>query len=121
MPTAGSSFFTVSDRLPRGWGRAESAPIVVWLWGEQDLSTDDALRATLASAIALDSAGLVLDLSEVEFMAASTVGVIVRARELLRQRSASLAVRAPRPPPDEASTPVVRPTCSGPAPKWRAP
>ncbi|MGP8204539.1 MAG: STAS domain-containing protein [Acidimicrobiales bacterium] len=98
MPTAGSSFFTVSDRLPRGWGGPESAPIVVWLWGEQDLSTDDALRATLASAIALDSAGLVLDLSEVEFMAASTVGVIVRARELLRQRSASLAVRAPSAP-----------------------
>jgi len=53
------------------------------------------LCATLARAIAVDSAGLVLDLSEVEFMAVSTLGVIVRAREFLRQRSRSLTVRAP--------------------------
>jgi anti-anti-sigma regulatory factor len=49
----------------------------------------------LARAIALDSAGLVLDLSEVEFMGASTLGTIVRAREFLRQRSASLSLRSP--------------------------
>jgi anti-anti-sigma factor len=63
--------------------------------GEHDISTDDALCATLASAIALDSAGLVLDLSGVEFMAASTLGVIVWARTFLRQRARSLTVRAP--------------------------
>jgi anti-anti-sigma factor len=63
--------------------------------GEHDISTDDALCATLASAIALDSAGLVLDLSGVEFIAASTVGVIVWARTFLRQRARSLTVRAP--------------------------
>jgi anti-anti-sigma factor len=34
-------------------------------------------------------------LSEVEFMGASTVGVIVRAREFLHQRSRSLTVRLP--------------------------
>jgi hypothetical protein len=49
----------------------------------------------LARTIALDSAGLVLDLSGVEFMGASTLGTIVRAREFLRERSASLTARSP--------------------------
>ena len=90
MVVAGSSFFTVPDAPKNGGG-----PIIVWLVGEHDLSTDDALCATLASAIALDSAGLILDLSGVEFMAASTLGVIVWARAFLRQRARSLTVRAP--------------------------
>jgi anti-anti-sigma factor len=95
MVLARSSFFTVSDRPVLNREGPEAGPIVVWLRGEHDLSTDDALRATLARAIALDSAGLVLDLSEVEFMAVSTFGVIVQARELLRQRLRSLTVRCP--------------------------
>ena len=79
-------------------GSAEPGPVVVWLWGDHDLSTDETLSATLARAIAVDSVGLVLDLSEVESMAPSTLEVIVRAREFLRQRSASLTVRAPSAP-----------------------
>ncbi len=95
MPLLGTSFFTLPEPSPFGVDGAEAGPVVVWLRGEHDLSTDDALCATLARAIALDSAGLVLDLSEVEFMAASTLGVIVRAREFQRRRSSSLTVRAP--------------------------
>jgi anti-anti-sigma factor len=95
MVSTGSSFFTVSDRPPSIGGGRDAGPITVWLVGEHDISTDDALCATLASAIALDSAGLILDLSEVEFMAASTLGVIVWARTFLRQRARSLTVRAP--------------------------
>ena len=95
MVPVGSSFFSVSDRPSLSAGAPGSGPIVVWLWGEHDLSTDEALSATLASAIALDSAGLVLDLSEVEFMAVSTLGVIVRARDFLRQQSRSFALRRP--------------------------
>ncbi len=95
MVTAGSSFFTLSDRPPLGQRGPEAGPIVVWLWGEHDASTDRALCLTLARAIALDRAGLVLDLSEVESMGTSTLGVILRARRFLRQRSASLTVRAP--------------------------
>jgi anti-anti-sigma factor len=102
MVTAGSSFFTVPDRFPRGWGGPEPAPIVVWLWGEHDASTDRALSLILVRAIAADSAGLVLDLSEVEFMSASTLRVIVRAREFLRQRSRSLIVRSPSAPARQA-------------------
>jgi anti-anti-sigma factor len=68
---------------------------VVWLHGEHDLSTTTALADTLARAIALDNADLVIDLSEVQFMGAATVGIIVRAHELLRQQSRSLTLRAP--------------------------
>jgi len=95
MVTAGSSFFTVSDRVPRGWGGPEAGPVVVWLWGEHDASTDSALCLTLARAIALDTAGLILDLSGVEFLGPSTLVIILRARAYLGERSTSLTLRSP--------------------------
>jgi anti-anti-sigma factor len=95
MVSAGSSVFTLSDRPPLGPGGPETGPIVVWLWGEHDASTDTALCLTLARAIAVDSPGLVLDLSEVDFIGPSTLAIIVRAREFLRERSASLTLRSP--------------------------
>jgi anti-anti-sigma factor len=93
MAEVGSSFFIVSDR-PR-LGEPQTGPIVVWLRGEHDISTDGALSLVLARAMALDCEGLVLDLSEVEFMACSTLETIVRAREYLCGRSAWLTVRSP--------------------------
>ncbi len=95
MTPIGSSSFSVPDRARLSRENGETGPVVVWLWGEHDLSTDDALCATLARAIALDSANLVLDLSEVDFMGPSTLGVIMRAREFLQGRSGSLTVRSP--------------------------
>jgi anti-anti-sigma factor len=95
MALVGSSWFTVSDRLTLSREGREAGPIVIWLWGEHDLSTDEALCATLARAIAVDSPGLVLDLSEVDFIAVSTLRVIVRARDFLQQRLRSLTVRWP--------------------------
>jgi anti-anti-sigma factor len=68
---------------------------VVWLRGEHDVSTTAALWDTLARAIESADTDLVVDLREVEFMGATTVSVIVRAAELLRQRSRSLIVRSP--------------------------
>ncbi len=91
MVPLGSSFFTVPDRSPV----PEAVPTVVRLRGQHDVSTDAALCQTLACAIACNGAPLVIDLSEVEFMGASTIGVIVRAREFLRLRSRSLTVRSP--------------------------
>jgi anti-sigma B factor antagonist len=67
----------------------------VWLRGEHDASTAGALWDTLARAIALDDADLVVDLSGVQFMGAATVGVIIRVREALGLRSRSLALRSP--------------------------
>jgi anti-anti-sigma factor len=68
---------------------------VVWLRGEHDCFTVREVVATMARAITLGDAELVVDLSGVEFMGAATVGVLVRARALLRARSRSLVVRSP--------------------------
>src|SRR6187549_558649 len=66
---------------------------VVWLGGEHDLSTVAALSDTLRRAVALDTAGLIVDLSDVQFMDASILGVIVRTRALLSPRF--LVLRSP--------------------------
>ena len=68
---------------------------VVWLAGELDLATMEVLTQTLARAIAVDDADLVVDLSEVVGMDAETVGVLVRSRDFLRSQSRDLVVRAP--------------------------
>ena len=70
---------------------------MIWLQGEHDISTDAALAATLASAIELGSEAVVLDLSDVQFISVSTIDVILRARQVLYQRSRSLTVRSPSP------------------------
>jgi anti-anti-sigma factor len=88
MTAVGPSLSTVAD-LPLAPGHPGPDDVVVWLRGEHDTSTDGELRLTLARAIALDGAGLVLDLSEVTFMGASTLEVIARTREFLRRQSAS--------------------------------
>jgi anti-anti-sigma factor len=68
---------------------------LVSLRGEHDASTVAALSEILALAISLDAADLVVDLSEVEFMGAATVGVIIGTREFLRLRSRTLELRSP--------------------------
>jgi anti-anti-sigma factor len=75
--------------------QAEHARTVVWVRGEHDLSTSGALWHTMARAIEAADTDLVIDLSEVEFMGAATVTVILQAVELLRQHSRSLTVRSP--------------------------
>jgi anti-anti-sigma factor len=96
MVAIGSSCFVVPDRHPV---LGEPGPqLVVWLRGRHDASTESALCMTLARAIAVGGPGLVLDLAEVEAMSTSALAVIARAREYLRQRSASLTVRSPTAP-----------------------
>lgn len=75
--------------------RSDAGVTVVWLEGEHDMFTQVHLCETIARAIATDDADLVVDLSGVDFMGAATVGVIVRARSLLAQRSRSLVLRSP--------------------------
>jgi len=86
---------TVSRRGLLGFARRDAARTVVWLRGEHDVSTVAALSETMARAIALDDADVVVDLSDVQFMAAATVRVIIRAREFLRLRSRFLVLRSP--------------------------
>jgi len=97
MVPIGSSYITVSNRARAPGTGAGEDPTVVWLTGEHDISTDDALGLTLARAIALDATALVVDLSETQFMGASTLGTIVRARAYLRSRSGTLTVRSAPP------------------------
>jgi anti-sigma B factor antagonist len=82
---------------PRGSGAPESDATctVVWVRGEHDLASLVALSDTLARATALDDADLVVDLSGVAFMDASTLGAIVTARNGLRIDSRTLTLRAP--------------------------
>ena len=60
-----------------------------------DASTVVALCMTMARAIAFDDTDLVIDLSEVTFMDAATVEVMIRAESFLRDRSRSLTLRSP--------------------------
>jgi anti-anti-sigma factor len=69
--------------------------VVVRLRGEHDGFTVHELVVTMARAITLGEAELVVDLSEVEFMGAATVGILVRCRALLRTRARSLVLRSP--------------------------
>lgn len=70
-------------------------PAVVWLRGEHDAANVAELSRALAMATARTDADLVIDLSGVEFMGASTIGAIVAARNVLLSQSRDLVVRSP--------------------------
>ena len=99
MPPTGYPTMTAS----RGDGtRPDCEPpsrTVVWVGGEHDLATRMHLMVTIARAARLDDADVVVDLSGVTFLDASTIGALVGARNRLRASSSrSLSVRAPSPP-----------------------
>ena len=70
---------------------------VVLLHGEHDIATISGLSAVMARAIGDDDVDVVIDLADVRFMDASTIGVIVRATGFLRAESRTLTVRSPSP------------------------
>jgi anti-anti-sigma factor len=95
MGIAESSPVTVcSGRRRNADGRSDADYTVVWVCAEHVMGTVAVLSAAMADAIARD-ADVVVDLSGVAFMDASTLGVIIGARRLLRVRSRCLTVRAP--------------------------
>ena len=69
--------------------------MVISVVGEHDISTLSLLNGTLARAISADGAEVVVDLSGVTFLDASTIGALIRARNTLRQQSRSLTLRSP--------------------------
>ena len=73
----------------------EGDRVVVWLRGEHDISTAAELAADLTRAGAIDDSDIVVDLSEVQFMDASTIGVVLKTRDALLGRSRWLSLRAP--------------------------
>lgn len=82
-------------RRPRN--RGDPHQTVVWVRGEQDISTCDRLAVRLAEAAGRGAANIVVDLSGVRFMDASTIGVLVAARNILRVHCRSLTFRHPSP------------------------
>jgi anti-anti-sigma factor len=88
---------TVTRRGQVAFAGRDADRTVVWLRGKHDRSTLDAVSDALDRAMALDNADLVVDLSQVQLMSEAIVDAIVRARELLRERSRSLALRSPSP------------------------
>jgi anti-anti-sigma factor len=95
MATTACSSLIVSRQTLGSFAERDADRTVVWLRGEHDMSTVDSLSETMARAIALDDSDVIVDLSDVQFMSAATVGVLIRAREFLRLESRSLALRSP--------------------------
>lgn len=94
MPPNESRSVSVS---PRGHTRLDGDPVrtVVWVRGDHDIATREHLSATIEQVARVDDADIVVDLSGVTFMDASTIGALVGARNCLRASSRSLSVRAP--------------------------
>lgn len=92
MPRSQPPSISVSCRGSAG-GDADCT--VVWVRGEHDIATKPSLAVSVAQAAQLDEGPLVVDLSAVTFMDASTVGAIVWSRNRLRWRARTLEVRAP--------------------------
>ncbi len=90
-----SSSVTVVPQSRLSTAEPDADRTIVFVQGEHDASTVAELSLTLASAIALNDADLVVDLADVSFMGAATVGVLARAARFLRLRSRSLVLRSP--------------------------
>lgn len=67
---------------------------VVWVRGDHDIATRALLSSAFAQAARLDDADVVVDLSGLTSMDASTIGAMVDAHNRLRARSRSLSIRA---------------------------
>ena len=68
---------------------------VVWVAGDHDIATQGYLADALDRAVSPGDVDIVIDLSGVTFMDASTIEVIVGAHNRLRADSRSLSIRAP--------------------------
>ncbi len=102
----------------RGSGQHQAdGGAVIWLAGDQDISTVAALIETMARVIAIDDADLVVDASGVQSMCAPTVEVLARARDYLRARSRSLTLRSPAACVARALERCGPRTCSAPTPQ----
>ena len=81
----------------RGTKGGDPDRTVLWVRGEHDIATSVALANGISRAADSEEAPLLVDLSEVTFMDASTVGVLVAGRNRLRLQGQTLQVRAPSP------------------------
>lgn len=68
---------------------------VIGFRGEHDLATVSILAATPGQAVAAEGGDVAVDLRAVDFMDASTIVVIIAARNLLARQSRALPARLP--------------------------
>ena len=81
---------------PSAWPQvAGLPPLVVYIRGEHDCSTVEALSVVFAAALEDGKFPVVIDLSEVTFMDTSTVHLLQRTRDYLGERNRSLVLRRP--------------------------
>ncbi|MBK5289595.1 MAG: STAS domain-containing protein [Acidimicrobiia bacterium] len=95
MPPADSLYVALAGPGAGAFIERDAGCTVVWLRGEFDLGSVPALAEVFARAIAVDGADLVVDLSQVRFLDASTLGFLVRADAFLGRRGRALRLRQP--------------------------
>ena len=71
----------------------DGAATIVWLGGEHDAATVHELRGALGRAVAADHNDLVVDVADVTFMNAATLGALIGARNTLRKQDRFITVR----------------------------
>jgi anti-sigma B factor antagonist len=69
--------------------------LVAYIKGEIDLSNSNKLRASLLDQMTNDVLGLVIDLSEVEYLDSAGIGVLYDLFERLRSRGQALCLVVP--------------------------
>jgi anti-anti-sigma factor len=79
------------------WLDRDGTRTAVWLDGEHDMATVGLLADALSKAIFIDDADLIVDLGGVTFIDAATIGVVIRARNILRPHARNLTMRRPQP------------------------
>jgi len=74
---------------------AHGDTIVVQMRGDHDRSSVPTLAAILASAVACETANVVVDLSEVRFINAATIRVLTAAGDFMSGQGRTFAMRSP--------------------------
>ena len=86
------------SRCAAASGGDDAGCTVVWVGGEHDFTTKAAVALAIGRAAQLEDGHLVVDLSAVTFMDASTVGALVWSLNLARSGSQAVVLRAPSAP-----------------------
>ena len=94
LPTSAQTSGGRRSASTRDWSVTRDINDVLWLVGDQDSSTAPDLDLALAQQGPRD---VVVNMSGVTFMSASTVGALVNSRNLLRRGGYTLTLRAAPP------------------------
>jgi anti-sigma B factor antagonist len=77
-------------------GGADDGSIVLWLAGELNVESAPLVNTVVHTALTEGETNVVLDLSDVDLLDSSGVGVLLVAHRAAELRGATLTVRAPR-------------------------